>query len=258
MLKRSLCRVACICVFVLFVSLAGAAVPGILGYHGRVMVDGSPYDGTGYFKFALVNSTGLILWSNDEPPGTNVGPTDAVELVVDEGLFSLGLGDTSLSNMDFEVSPDVFENPEVYLQAWFSSDGETFEQLTPYQRILVVGYAMEAAHANSTDVAFNAWDKTGNAGTVPGTHFLGTTDNQALELHVNSQRAMRLEPYNSSPNIIGGYNGNSVTAEKCDATIGGGGADFLENKVDADFGTIGGGFWQHREWLECNSPRRKL
>ena len=38
------------------------------------------------------------------------------------------------------------------------------------------------------------WSLTGNAGTAPGTNFLGTTDNEALELRANGKRALRLEP----------------------------------------------------------------
>jgi len=48
--------------------------------------------------------------------------------------------------------------------------------------------------------------------------------------------------YNAtSPNIIGGYSSNSVTAGASGAAIGGGGADGGENHVTADFGTVGGG-----------------
>jgi hypothetical protein len=35
-------------------------------YEGRVIVDGLPYGGPGYFKFAIVDPKGnLTLWSND-------------------------------------------------------------------------------------------------------------------------------------------------------------------------------------------------
>ncbi|UCG33753.1 MAG: hypothetical protein JSU68_03780 [Phycisphaerales bacterium] len=37
------------------------------------------------------------------------------------------------------------------------------------------------------------WSLIGNVQTVPGAHFLGTTDNQALELRVNNTLALRLE-----------------------------------------------------------------
>ena len=86
------------------------------------------------------------------------------------------------------------------------------------------------------------WKLTGNAGTNPGTNFLGTTDNQALEFKVNNARALRLEPNATSPNIIGGYSGNSVTAGVYGATIGGGGESTGTNRVTDDYGTVGGGF----------------
>ena len=133
-----------------------------------------------------------------------------------------------------------------------------YEQLSD-QRILVVGYAMEAAHAEEADQAATSnhadvadaltgfdittlWGLTGNAGTTPGTDFLGTTDNQALELKVNNQRVMRLEPKSLSPNIISGNPGNNVTAGMYGATISGGGQTGTQlNKVEAHYGTVGGG-----------------
>ena len=50
----------------------------------------------------------------------------------------------------------------------------------------------------------NAWRIGGNAGTTPGTHFLGTTDHRALEIRVNGLRALRIEPTAGSPNLIVG------------------------------------------------------
>ncbi|MBC7228303.1 MAG: hypothetical protein H5T61_13910, partial [Thermoflexales bacterium] len=85
------------------------------------------------------------------------------------------------------------------------------------------------------------WRLTGNSGTNPTTHFLGTTDNQALEVRVNNARALRLEPNATSPNLIGGYSGNSVTSGAVGAAIGGGGASGDANRVTDDYGAIGGG-----------------
>jgi len=85
------------------------------------------------------------------------------------------------------------------------------------------------------------WKLTGNAGTTPGTNFLGTTDNQALEFRVNNARALRLEPNATSPNLIGGYSGNSVTGGVYGATIGGGGSSGYTNVVTDSFSTVGGG-----------------
>lgn len=83
------------------------------------------------------------------------------------------------------------------------------------------------------------WKLTGNAGTTPGTHFLGTSDNRALELKVNNQRILRLEPNN---NLIGGHSYNSAGAGVIGATIGGGGSNTSPNNVTANYGTVGGGF----------------
>ncbi len=85
------------------------------------------------------------------------------------------------------------------------------------------------------------WSLTGNAGTTPGTHFLGTTDVQALELRVNGERALRLEPHPDSPTLIGGHGSNSVDTTVVGATVGGGGQAGAANRVTDDYGTVGGG-----------------
>jgi len=84
------------------------------------------------------------------------------------------------------------------------------------------------------------WSLTGNAGTVPGTNYLGTSDNVALEIRVNGARALRIEP-GSSPNLLGGWWENFVTAGARGATIGGGGSAGDANRVTDSWGTVGGG-----------------
>jgi hypothetical protein len=85
------------------------------------------------------------------------------------------------------------------------------------------------------------WKLAGNAGTSPGADFLGTTDNQALELKVNGVRALRIEPRVTSPNLIGGFPGNLAFSAPDGATIAGGGQSLGQNVVSEDFGTVGGG-----------------
>jgi hypothetical protein len=87
------------------------------------------------------------------------------------------------------------------------------------------------------------WRLDGNAGTTPGVNFIGTTDNQRLEIQVNGQRALRVEPDVSiytTPNIIGG-SANFVTNGAFGATIGGGGGQLGPNSVTNNFGTVAGG-----------------
>ncbi len=86
------------------------------------------------------------------------------------------------------------------------------------------------------------WSLAGNAGTQPGLNFLGTTDERALELRVNSRRALRLEPSAASPNLIGGAEANAAFDGVVGATIGGGGTlTGGPNRVTDDYGTVGGG-----------------
>ena len=85
------------------------------------------------------------------------------------------------------------------------------------------------------------WEVTGNAGTTPGTNFVGTTDDVALELKVNSLRVLCLEPDATSPNVIGGWNENYVLSGAYGGTIGGGGQSGSVNFVQDNYGTVSGG-----------------
>jgi hypothetical protein len=86
------------------------------------------------------------------------------------------------------------------------------------------------------------WSLTGNSGTDPNTHFLGTTDNVSLELRVNNAGALRIEPTLDAPNLIGGYDGNYITPGAHRATIaGGGGYSGGANRVTDCAGTVSGG-----------------
>ena len=89
-----------------------------------------------------------------------------------------------------------------------------------------------------TDATY--WSLSGNAGTTDGTHFIGTSDNVALDIRVNNARALRLEPQVESPNVVEGYSGNSVNVGVFGATISGGGASGNVNQA-SNYGTVGGG-----------------
>ncbi len=96
--------------------------------------------------------------------------------------------------------------------------------------------------------ASSGWSLTGNAATTPGTNYLGTTDNQAFEIHVfetdgvnkGSKRVMRYEPNATSANIIGGYNGNTITSG-VGSVIAGGGYSGNQNSIGDNYGFVGGG-----------------
>jgi len=91
--------------------------------------------------------------------------------------------------------------------------------------------------------AANFWQTTGNGGTSTGVNYVGTTDNQPLEFHVNGQRAFRLEPTTNSPNVIGGFSANIVSAGVTGGTIAGGGAVGAINSIEGGhYPTISGGY----------------
>jgi hypothetical protein len=89
--------------------------------------------------------------------------------------------------------------------------------------------------------AGGSWSLSGNAGSTPGTNFLGTTDDNALELKVNKQRALRIEPNPQSPNLIGGFSENSVDPGFYGSVIAGGGSSGFPNHVANSYAAIGGG-----------------
>ncbi len=94
--------------------------------------------------------------------------------------------------------------------------------------------------ASSGHTHSNYWSLGGNS--VTDLYALGTTTDFALNLVVNSARALRLEPRDgNTPNIIGGHAANTVSAGAVGATIAGGGAAGFGHQVTASYGTVGGG-----------------
>ena len=111
-------------------------------------VNGVNFDGTGQFKFALVNSNGTVTyWSNNGTSTAGSQPTAAVSLTVTKGLYAVLLGDTSLTNMT-AVPLTVFDNADVRLRVWFNDGTTGFQQITPDQRLASAPYALNAAKAD--------------------------------------------------------------------------------------------------------------
>lgn len=85
------------------------------------------------------------------------------------------------------------------------------------------------------------WTLNGNAGTDPASHFLGTSDPTSLTLSVDASPALRIEYTGMTPNLVGGYAGNTVASGAFGVSIGGGGLSGAAHEVVANFATIGGG-----------------
>jgi hypothetical protein len=136
----------------------------------------------------------------------------------------------------------------------FSGSGAGLTSLNASR--LSSGTVPDARLAANVARTSQVWLLGGNAGTKPGADFLGTTDDQPLELRINGLRAFRLEPTgdgsdsftipDGAPNVVGGSPWNAAAAGIVGATISGGGATnyaghAYTNAVLADYGTIGGG-----------------
>jgi hypothetical protein len=126
-------------------NLAGGA-PTVVSYQGQVIVDGSPYNGTGFFKFAVVDAEGATsYWSNDGSSSDGGEPEASVSLTVTDGLFNVLLGDDALGMI--ELTAEAFGETGRYLRVWFSTDDGEFLLLTPDRRIAAMPYALQAEEA---------------------------------------------------------------------------------------------------------------
>jgi N-acetylneuraminic acid mutarotase len=146
----SMSVLAAIVVVAVLVGTTGAqgGAPTVVSYQGQVTVGGTPYTGTGYFKFAILDGASAVQWSNASMSGGE--PNAAVSLAVSNGLFNVLLGDSSLPNMA-ALPASAFSGTERTLRVWFSSDGSAFTQLSPDRQIAAVPYALQAEEAKNAD-----------------------------------------------------------------------------------------------------------
>jgi len=256
-------------VFILTTQLSWAQIPQTISYQGILTDDSSVVvpDGTYSLTFSFydIDTGGTALWSETHASVTVVnglfnvilGSVDSVgnplnlpfdqqywlgvqvdggaELTPRVQLTSVPYSLNARSVADDAVTGDAIADGEVVRSLNGMTDDITLLEganitITPGGNILTIS------------AAFDGWRLTGNAGTNPAANFLGTTDDQPLELRVFGARVLRLEPGSISPNIIGGYSGNSVTAGVYGATIGGGGSSGGANTVTDNYGTVSGGF----------------
>lgn len=114
-------------------------VPRIVTVQGVVEVDEEPFDGVGFFKVAIRNEAGTILWSND---GTLSGePSEGLTVEVDQGLYVILLGDDTMDPID----PEVFNTSStLFVRVWFDDGQNGFSQFEPDIQISTGIYAFQA------------------------------------------------------------------------------------------------------------------
>ena len=238
-------------------------------YQGRLTDGANPAGGIYDLRFTLYDST--------NNPGTLIaGPLTNAATAVSNGLFTsvidfganfpgasrwLEIGvRTNGSGAFTALSPrqKITPNPYAIYAAGASAAGlsgtiPTANISGTYGSAVTFSNAANRFSGNGTGLinvnaislggfgASNFWNLGGNAGTTPGTQYLGTTDNLPVEFKVNNTRALRLEPNPNAPNVIGGSAANEVTNGIYGAVIAGGGSSSYPNRVGAIFGTVVGG-----------------
>lgn len=219
-------------------------------YQGRLDSGGSPANGLYDFSFALYDAPNL---------GGYWGGLTNSAVPVSNGLFTVTL--------DFGAPP--FVGGDLWLRVGVRTNGGgAFTLLLPRQRLTPTPYAIHAGRAQSAesvafagvtstailngtitadDLSSTLWDNSfwklqGNTGAG---NFLGSTDNQPLEVRVNNTTAWRARPNGTStPSLIGGHADNYIDPAAVGAVIGGGGnSGGFENVINSNgyYGTIGGG-----------------
>ena len=125
---------------------------GEISYQGRISQNneqGGLFEGVnGYFKFAIVDSTGEdTYWSNDLSSIDGSEPDTHIIVPFPErnGVFQVSLGSSAMA----PIGPEVFNKSETYLRIWFSPDGGVFEKLSPDEKISTVAYSFRSSVADT-------------------------------------------------------------------------------------------------------------
>ena len=82
--------------FILFSQTIEFTSGAILPHQGRVLISGSAFEGTGLFRFALVNEQDELVWNHLGGVGV---PDNYVELQVEDGFYRIRLGDPTVSGL---------------------------------------------------------------------------------------------------------------------------------------------------------------
>ena len=123
-------------------ALQGATLP----HQGRVLISGKAFEGTGSFRFALVDTAGNLVWNHQ---GTTGEPTTDLTLDVKGGFYSIALGDPSMA----DLPASLFTNyAGLKLRIWFNDGTNGLQQLGTDQNLLVAPYALNIPQPSSSAV----------------------------------------------------------------------------------------------------------
>ena len=234
-------------------------------YQGRLNSSGSPANGSYDLAFTLfaTNTSGVAV----------AGPVTNIAVAVTNGLFTtlVDFGPGAFTGTSNWLTLAVSTNGANSFNTLAPR-----QQVTPTPYALLSANAMTAASANAVaagnvtgtlglaqlpaGVVTNSatgvnltgafagngggltniadWHLTGNTGTTNG-NYLGTADNQPLEIRVGGARAGWISPSNGGPNIIFGSTQNVISSGTTGSSILGGSTNLI--LPAADFSLLAGG-----------------
>ncbi len=195
-------------------ALASIDLATTFTYQGFLSSNGTPVTGPCDFEFSLFDAANA---------GTQLGTTQSVGAVaVSGGVFTVAL------NGSGQFGATAFDGNDRYLDIRVrcpAGGAGTFTQLLPRSPITSAPSALFAANAATAASATNA---TNAANAVTATI-------------ANGLNGLIVQQNATSPNLIGGFSGNTVAASKVGATIGGGGTTGFINQVNGNYGVVSGG-----------------
>ncbi|MGA7306531.1 MAG: hypothetical protein WBW88_16760, partial [Rhodothermales bacterium] len=224
-----------------------AQVPDSIAFQAYLTADdGTPMnddDITLTFRLYDAAENGQELWVETQ---AGIGVADGVFSVYLGRLESLGgvgfetpawlsiaRGDAGATELEPRIP--LVATPYSYRARWLGDDA------------IIAGDNVSIARDGNALVVSGAagWALGGNAGTVPGSDFIGTTDTSSVEIRVNNRRGLRIEgcrsslcePEDDDVNVVAGAASNSVDIETRSASIGGG----ANNRIVDNFGSVIGG-----------------
>jgi hypothetical protein len=214
--------------------LFSASVPQIITFQGQLKESGYAVTGTKSMRFEVVNASGTVRWQSHASNGVTVS--------VDKGVYTVGLGDTAITNMNALTTADLDKNEKLYLRVYVEG-----VQLSPDILLSSSSYAYIAGQAetitanttagNSVIAALGASNANLGIGTATPVHKLEVIGQiRASNSSVNATSAAMYADDNYSY-FASGYTGTG-SYKPLVLRAGGNNTLFIDTTGNVGIGTI--------------------
>ncbi len=237
----------------------GVPVNGLYDFRFRLANDalGNAYTGSAVLTNGVVVSNGLFTTTIDFGPGIFTGASYWLEVDVRTnggGSYTVLNPFQPLASTPYAVSASAVSGsvpasqlmgsiPSVNLSGTYGAAVALTNQNNSFTGngggLTNVNAALLGGLASSS-----YWQLNGN--DVGVGQFIGSTNAHPVVVKINNKQAVRYEDSTDTPNIVGGFVGNSISTNVPGGTIGGGGT-VLSSQPNlitngGDYGTIAGGY----------------